>query len=270
MKIEIVTPAGRQRYLELLFLHLKSQKADFHQWTLWLNTNNQADIDYCKKLEKENDWIKTIDLDTRFAGNGSISSFFKTAMDSDTLYIRFDDDIVWIEKDFVKKLSKFRLENPQYFLVYGNIINNAIIDCIHQRVGGLEYKDFKVNYTCGCDLGWGNGDFAKIKHRNFLKKLSQNESDSYKFDKWDLIYNERVSINCISWFGKDFQNFDLAAIGDEEQFLSSDYPKSQGLINAIYGEVICSHFAFRPQREKMDNSNILIEYKIIAEKDLLN
>ena len=53
MKIEIVTPAGRQRYLELLFLHLKSQKADFHHWTLWLNTNNQADIDYCKKLEKE-------------------------------------------------------------------------------------------------------------------------------------------------------------------------------------------------------------------------
>jgi hypothetical protein len=85
MKIEIVTPAGRQRYLELLFLHLKSQKVDFDQWTLWLNTTNRSDIEFCKKLERENEWIKTIDLDIHCSGNGSISSFFKHAKDPDTV-----------------------------------------------------------------------------------------------------------------------------------------------------------------------------------------
>ena len=66
------------------------------------------------------------------------------------------------------------------------------------------------------------------------------------------------------------KNSDITTIGDEEQFLSSDYPKSQSLINTIYGQVLCSHFAFRPQREKMDNSNILDYYKIIDEQSFNN
>jgi hypothetical protein len=270
MNIEIVTPAGRQRYLEVLFLHLKSQKADFNQWTLWLNTANQADIDFCKKLERENEWIKTVDLDVNCNGNGSISSFFKHAKDPDTVYIRFDDDVVWMEGDFIKKLSKFRLENPEYFLVYGNIINNAVIDHIHQRIGALPYLNNIVSYSCGDENGWSNPQAAELKHENFFKKLNRGELNDFKFKKWDLFFHERVSINCISWFGEAFQNIDIAAIGDEEQFLSSDYPEQLGLINTIYGEIICSHFAFFPQREKMDNSNILDHYKMIAEQNLNN
>lgn len=265
MNIEIVTPAGRQRYLEVLFLHLKSQKADFDQWTLWLNTTNQSDIDFCKKLERENEWIKTIDLDVEWAGNDSISSFFKHAKDPDTVYIRFDDDVVWMEGDFIKKLSKFRLENPEYFLVFGNIINNAIIDHIHQRMGALEHENLAITYNCGDSAAWGNPDFAEIKHKNFFQKLESNNLGTFKFNKWDLFFNERVSINCISWFGKDFEEIG-SVDSDEEQFLSADYPKSKGLINTIYGEILCCHFAFHPQREKMDNTEILNEYKEIAEK----
>lgn len=266
MKIEIVTPAGRQRYLEILFLHLESQKADFDQWTLWLNTTDQADIAFCKKLEKENSWIKTIDLDVPHSGSYSIASFFKYAKDSNTLYIRFDDDIVWMQEDFIKKMQKFRIENTEYFLVYGNIINNAIIDHIHQRLGALNCSNSIVNYNCFDSVGWENADFAEIKHKNFLEKLSSNNLDFYKFKKWDLFFNERASINCISWFGKDFQN--LGEFEDEEQFLSADYPKSKGLINTIYGEILCSHFAFYTQRERMDNSNILEQYKIVFEQKL--
>jgi len=264
MKVEIVTPAGRQRYLEILFLHLKSQKADFDQWTLWLNTKNQSDIDFCKKLEKENEWIKTIDLDTEWNGNSSISSFFKYAKNPDTIYIRFDDDIVWIEEDFIKKMSEFRIANPEYFLVYGNIINNAIIDLIHQRMGALEYKNFEINYDCGDPIGWGNSDFAEMKHRNFFQKFESNNLNSYKFNKWELFFNERVSINCISWFGKDFE--DIGLMCDEENFLSVEYPRLKNKLNTVYGGALCSHFAFFTQREKMDNTEILNEYKKITGK----
>lgn len=259
MKIEIVTPAGRKRYLEVLFLHLKSQKKDFDRWTLWLNTTNQEDIDFCKQLEKENDWIRTIDLDEAYAGNESISSFFKYAKDKDSIYIRFDDDVVWIEEGFIKKLCRFRIENPQYFLVYGNIVNNAIIDHLHQRIGALEFDNNAISYLCGDDNGWKSSEMAEIKHRNFLKKLSCGKIDSFKFNKWDLFFNERVSINCISWLGESFLDIDKSI--DEEQFLSVDYPKSKGLINTIYGEAVCSHFAFYTQREKLDKTELLSGYK---------
>jgi hypothetical protein len=86
-----------------------------------------------------------------------------------------------------------------------------------------------------------------------------------------LIFNERASINCVSWLGRDLNRFvnkyglDLDNPFEEEQILSVDYPKSKGLINTIYGQAICSHFAFFTQREKMDKSNILEEYKLLTQ-----
>jgi len=278
MKIEIVTPAGRQRYLEVLFLHLKSQKADFDQWTLWVNTLHEPDIEYCKKLERENSWIRTIDLSVEFGGCQSVSSFYKHARDSKTLYIKLDDDIVWMEDDFIKKLSKFRLENPEYFLIFPNIINNANCDHIHQKIGALDFNNGVVDYGSHCFIGHGHSmfpdspapRFAELKHRNFLEKFHLSSLDDYKFNKWVLIHNERFSINCASWLGKHMAKVEAPGGWDsikcDEQFLTIHWPMQKNLINAIYGQVLCCHFAFCTQRNYMDNSNALEEYRMIAER----
>ena len=118
MKVEIVTPAGRKKSLQILYKHLASQTQYFNKWTLWINTQNQEDIQYCKFLEKTNNWIKTIDLDNPYQGCLSIYTFFKHAEDLDSIYIRLDDDIVWLSENFIKNLSDFRIKNPKYFLVY--------------------------------------------------------------------------------------------------------------------------------------------------------
>ena len=60
MDIIVVTPAGRKKYLEKLYLHLKNQKQDFHYWHLWVNTSDINDINYMKELEKNNLWIKLV------------------------------------------------------------------------------------------------------------------------------------------------------------------------------------------------------------------
>ena len=60
MKIIVVTPAGRKRYLKILLQNLQKQKNDFDEWHLWENTRNNEDKEYILSLEKKYDWIKCI------------------------------------------------------------------------------------------------------------------------------------------------------------------------------------------------------------------
>lgn len=263
MRIEIVTPAGRERYLEILYRHLKLQKSNFDQWTLWINTTHQPDIDYCKRLERENDWIKTIDPILAPAGGSSVHAFYKHTCDLNTVYIKMDDDIVWMEKDFVKKLVDFRISNKEYFLISANVVNNAIIDHLHQRGGALVIEE-KINYD-GCDYnGWVNPIVAHKKHENLIKSIINNDIEKFKiFKKSVCVYFERFSINCIAWFGYDFASFDGNVGGDDELWLASHHPKDINKPNAICGEALCAHFAFYTQRDYMDATNILESYNSI-------
>jgi hypothetical protein len=264
MEIEIVTPAGRKRYLEILYKHLLKQKQDFNQWTLWLNTVDLDDINYCKNLEKKHNWIKTIDLEISFNGNLSIYSFFKHGCNPNKIYIRLDDDIVWMDKNFINELSRFRYSHPEYFLVYPNIINNAIIDHINQRMGSLNI-DIPIGYDCFNPVGWQNPQYAEKKHEILINSINNNDLKKFKFKKWILNLYERVSINCISWFGKDFESFNGQVGSDEEQWLSVTKPQELKKYNVIYGKTICSHFAFNSQRDYLDKkTNLLEKYNFLV------
>jgi hypothetical protein len=44
------------------------------------------------------------------------------------MYIRLDDDVVWLEENFFKDMIEFRINNPEPLFIYPNIINNANFD----------------------------------------------------------------------------------------------------------------------------------------------
>lgn len=262
MEVEIVTPAGRKRYLELLYKYLKKQKNDFDIWTLWINTTNQNDIDYCKKLEEENDWIRTIDLDVDFRGTFSVHSFYKHTCDPNKIYIKLDDDIVWMEHNFIKDLVSFRIKNKDYFLVCGNIINNAICDHIHQRSGALLINQH-ISYSAFDDAGWRNPFVAVDKHMNLMKAIYRNDLNKYRFEKTELNIFERFSINCVSWFGSEFAKFGGQVGTDDEDWLTMYYPRVINKFNVIYGGALCAHYAFHTQCEFVDHLNVLHKYSMI-------
>lgn len=263
MIVEIVTPAGRKRYLELLFKYLKKQKNDFDIWTLWINTNNQEDINFCKNLEKENDWIKTIDAQIDPMGSLSVHSFYKHACDPEKIYIKIDDDIVWMERDFIKKLVNFRLNHKDNLLVGANIINNAITDHIHQRQGALNGIKEHIGYNAFDDNGWKNPNVAYEKHLNLIRSITTNDLEKFKFKKVILNVFERYSINCVSWFGKDFAVFGGNVGHDDEDWLTTKYTKESNKFNIICGEALCSHFAFYTQRDFLDHLNLIYLYENI-------
>jgi hypothetical protein len=267
-KLVVVIPAGRKRYMEVLFPHILKQRKSIDELRFWVNTKNEEDIAYMKDVKiKYPDFVT---LEFHESNNGHIGdtqgihSFFKHTTNSDTIYIRLDDDIVWLDDNFFEKLYNFRENNPQYFLVYGNIINNAICDHLHQK-NNIYESDPIYGFNCLDSNGWANPILAEKKHRIFLENIKNCNIQQYIFSPVVLKEYERCSINCISWFGSDFAKFNGEVGYDEEHWLAHYKPASIAVPNCIFGEAICSHFSFFTQRNHMDNTDLLNKYKKISE-----
>lgn len=263
-RIVVVTPAGRQRYMELLVKEVYKLRAVVDEYRLWVNTENEADIKYMESLQQEfPDFITLERLTVPWNRNVSIASFFKNCQDPNTVYVRFDDDIVMIDDiDAFKDFLKFRISNPEYFLVYANILNNAILCHLQQRQLVIPaIHGAYSGYLCSDPNGWNNGNFACGLHQVILDKLQSNPEKrlrQFHIGNWLLNDYVRVSINCISWIGDSWTDF--SAI-DEEEYLSVDYPRSINRPNVIYGGFSVVHFAYFTQRNVMDASGLLDAYK---------
>lgn len=261
-KIVVVTPAGRKEYLELLIPQILKLKPVVDEYRLWVNTKNQNDIEYMETV-KDDEFIKLEyhSNENIINGNLSICKFFKNCCDPNTVYVRFDDDIIFVDNlENFKNFLKFRIENEKYFLVYGNILNNCVISHIHQRLGNFpEFNNMYAEYFCTGENGWKNPIFAEKLHKYIL---CHDNLDDFRFNKiWNLFGFDRVSINCISWLGSEFLKFNGEVGMDEEQWLSVDKPKEINKLNCIYGNFICIHYAFFTQREYLNSINLLDDYK---------
>lgn len=265
-RVVVMTPAGRQRYLEVLIPQILKLRPLVDEYRLWVNTENVDDIAYMEKVAEEHkDFIKLDRLTVKYRGNLSVCSFFPKCVDPKTVYVRFDDDVVLLDsKDAFLEFVKFRINHPEYFIVFGNILNNAILTHIHQDRGTLNTSYGKSEYKCMCDVGWKSGEFAVSLHKDVLSKPSL---EVFRFvEPWVLKDYERVSINCISWLGSEFEKFGGVVGIEDEEWLSCVKPKQLNRPNVIYGGFVVVHFAFYPQRSVVDKTDLLKKYEEIARK----
>ena len=260
-RVSIVIPAGRRRYMELLIPQLLREKG-WDELQVWVNTDVPGDLAYLSGLPALDPRIRLLSLPEGVAPEGALTihHFFPNCIDENTVYIRTDDDIVYIEPGAIAKLARFRIRHPRPFLVFPVIVNNAIITHILQVLGRIKVDKY-VKASCTDPVGWKNPQFAENLHRIFLKLIEDNEIGRFKFTNRPIALS-RMSINCIAWLGSEFAKFGgvLGSI-HEEEWLSVVKPTDLGVPNAIYGDVIVSHFAFYKQRAHLDQTDILDKYR---------
>jgi len=270
MKRIVVTPAGRSKYLQVLYKNMSRERSGFDEWHLWINTNVKQDVDYCEELASQNKWIKLVKLDgIDRVTSDNIHRFFVFAQDVDSIYVRLDDDVVYLEDGFFDKLISYRLSNRHPFLVFANIINNAIVSHLHQR-NGLFENNVLAGYSCTDHLGWAESFYAEKVHRNFIDDVMSGNIDKWhkSFTKWICYLYERVSINAISWFGEDMNMLGGKVETHEELCLSSWIPEKLKRPCEIYGGAIAVHFAFGPQRSLLEKTNILEKYDLLSQSKI--
>lgn len=276
-KIVSVTPAGRKRYLKILDFYLRKNKNIIDKHIFWVNTKNMEDIDYMKYLaQKYPDFYELEYIDDKIVLQNEITnynslnihSFFKNCIDDKTIYIRFDDDICYIHDDAIENLLKFRIDNPNFFIVYPLIINNCFITNILQQKN-ISSNKFGVAGEDRMAQGWSNPKIGENLHYEFLNNFKNKNLNIYKIENLILDNYNSVSINCICWFGNEFSKFGGNVGRDEELWLSQSKPYDSFKFNAICGSSLVVHFSFFTQREYFEReTSILEQYENIAFESL--
>lgn len=259
----VVTPAGRGRYLDLLLAHLAAQKDAFDEWHLWVNTAVVKDIGWAERTAARHEWVKCVYLDDYPhppPDSRNIHLFFpEDAVDPESAYLRLDDDVVYLEPGCVSRIFEYREAHPEPFLVYANTVNNAVCTWLHQHGGLVVPSGKRAGYACVDDVGWKDPAFAQEVHEAFLTDRAPFKG----FGTWVLSDHERVSINAVSWLGRDFAEFDGLVGEHEEMWLSVEKPRALKRTCVILGDALCCHFAFHTQRAHLDASDVLDKYRAL-------
>jgi hypothetical protein len=260
-RIVCVTPAGRRRYMRVLVPYiLRSPLVDEYQ--IWANTTDLADLAFIHRLAALDPRVRVIDPpETSVDGNKSIGQFFRFCIDPGSIYIRFDDDIVWMNEDFFEVLLDFRIANPDYFIVSPLIINNAICSYALQARNQLNSVFGSLTPYAFDATGWKSPHFAHHLHNLLLHHVAVGDLEPLMFDRQEMGLG-RYSINCISWLGEEFARFGgrVPPEAEEEEWISAWRPAASGRTNCIFGGAVASHFAFFPQRAYLDATNLLARY----------
>ena len=258
-RIVVNTAAGRRRYMQYLIPFVISSEI-VDRYDIWVNTHNGADIEFFKRIAEKYSKVNLVwQPDGVVAGISSINAFYRKCVEENTIYFKLDDDIVWMEPNAIENMVRFRIDNREYFLVSPLIINNALSTYLLQVRKKIKLDKY-YNSMSAHPVLWNSGEFATQLHEWFLN--TQLPFDAYKglhIGKQPMAMT-RFSINCILWFGDEMKKFDGQVTGDDEEFLSCIYPTEKGMSNCWNGDVVMSHFAFFPQRNKLDNANILSLY----------
>jgi hypothetical protein len=66
--------------------------------------------------------------------DGWVSSW-RAVVEPDSIYVKIDDDIVYIEDSTIPALCEKLVNNPQYFAVSANVVNGGFTSWVHRRLG---------------------------------------------------------------------------------------------------------------------------------------
>ena len=192
---------------------------------------------------------------------------FKDEDYKNAVLIKCDDDVVGIDTDNFTKFLDFRIDNPQYMLVFPNIVNNGTIAHFQQNVDGVIPKslmDLELPPGGFCGRLWESPHYCEKLHDFLLDDPSR-----FSYEKFHVIPPDlRVSINFFAILHDKLHTY-LYAGEDDERFLSVDVCVQNNWSKAAYMGMWVAHFTFFSQEGKFDMARVLGRYKDLAIKKTL-
>lgn len=230
----------------------------------------------------------------------NVKRFYNYCTEPNTFYFKVDDDIIFIENGTFEKMCQYKLDNPDTFLTYPTIINNVWCTHFLRKYDAIDvpecpmcdktwHFDFekvkdiiksassimsddvdepKITHFIPenrvmSQLYWYDSQFAYEMLNNTYQYIVENKLSDLNIPNIQLNY-EPVSINFIMWSGEDFAKFEGNVRSlDDEPWLSMFYPLKFDLKNAILGDVRVVHYAYWPQRNYLNTTDILEKYEAL-------
>jgi hypothetical protein len=201
--------------------------------------------------------------------------FFVYMQDPDTIYLRFDDDIVWVHPAAIRRMVDYSLEQYRgphdggVLGVFPLILNNSVCSFHLQQAGVFPMSwGFVQTEHCMDPVGWASPTFAQHLHEMVLEKIASDETeDLYLPHDLHLGPKEQFSVSCFAVPGQEYA--DLGGVLDwdeEEHWLTIHRPTTTGRVNIVRGDALVSHYSFFNQRRwLLENTRVLDDYREFAE-----
>lgn len=274
------TPFGRERTVSILekYMARDYERGIVDEWWLCLNTDPDqvSDLRYGYGLAASRPWIKAKDrpagLPRRTPKQRNTGYFVRYMIDPDTVYVRFDDDIVYVHPDAVENLVRHKVDTPSSVCSHPVMWNNSIISWFAQQAGIIPVEFGTVGGPyCMDPMGWANGEFAVKIHDLLLGWIADGTPEkAYLYQDFPLQLGMQFSVSCFATLGTHYAGLPKPGVlepDEEESWHTIHEPRRIGQPNMIVGNSLVSHFSFFPQQPQLNASDVLARYRALAEKE---
>lgn len=278
-KVVAWTPYGRKETMSILYKYMVRDHAAgvLDEYHLYMNTDPDQveDVAFAHELAETYDWIK---LKERPAGvkvlhpkQLNTGFYYRYAIEPDTIYIRFDDDIVYVHEAAIERLAKAKIPSPAT-VCFPLIWHNAICSFWLQNMGKipLEYGRVRDAY-CMDAVGWGDGQFAEKIHRLLLSHIREGTVDElFLHHDVQLPIGRQFSVSCFAAHSDLYRQLDPPGhltYHEEETWHTIHETHRTGRANMIIGNALVAHLSFFPHTHYIRReTDILDQYRELAEQ----
>lgn len=223
-----------------------------------------------------------------------LAKFYSICQDPDTVYLKIDDDMVYLADEAIPEMVRERLRN-RCGLVSANVINHAILSAVHQDIGAIR------NFLPGEDASrpwirndevlpimaiekksqsqcvWSTWECGAWMHESFLSRLADDTACAYDFGWHDFhasghgtfnggrffpLPHTRWSINMIAFKMEDVADAEPESLAeDDEKELSVVHPARLEKRSCAVGSALAAHFSYSRQEDGLvENTKLLERY----------
>lgn len=280
-KVVVWTPYGREVTYSILIEYLRRdvERGIIDEVWAYMNTDptgQERDVEYAHELDAKYEWFKLVyrpEGIPRHPGpkQRNTGYAYRYMTDPDTVYIRMDDDLVYVHDDAIANLVAKRLEMPHATAVFPLTWNNAIVSWFLQQAGIIPKEFGECGFFCMDPMGWANGEFAVNIHRQLLDHIEAGTVEElYAYQDFPIRVGEQFSVSCFAATGAMYAALPdgpgVLVPDEEESWHTVHRPQVTGSPNILIGNAIVSHFTFMPQRAHVLASDVLDRYRALAAK----
>jgi hypothetical protein len=251
-----ITFAGRRDRMSILVTYMAEalRRGLLTAWHVWDYARSDADSAWIRTTVAAIPGVVINIPSHKDTFEACYMSYTPATYGPDTVFVKFDDDIVFIDLDAFEGFIAFRRSRPEIYLLSANVVNNIVCASIQNHLGF--FADVPID-----DLHT-SGQQATAMHRAFLA------GETPKTDRV-VVYDPNVvlNINFVAWLGADLPSVCLCEslrTGRDEQALASMFPKLFRRSVAVYGPCVVSHLSFFTQDPTMDIPELLDAYRALC------
>eukprot|EP00933_Yihiella_yeosuensis_P017076 TRINITY_DN14368_c0_g1_i1.p1 TRINITY_DN14368_c0_g1~~TRINITY_DN14368_c0_g1_i1.p1 ORF type:complete len:619 (+),score=123.61 TRINITY_DN14368_c0_g1_i1:109-1965(+) len=232
-----------------------------------------------------------------------LAKIYSVCKDPDVVYIKLDDDIVYIADEAIPQMVRERMRD-RCGLVSANVVNHAILSPVHQDIGAIrnyfphpdDQQNARMPWLRADDIlplmaiekksqsqcVWQKWECAAWMHESFLSRLADGTQCAYDFGWHDFhshghgdyrgdgqlvpFLHTRWSINMIAFKAEDLKDAVPEALAeDDEAELSVQVHARMSKRACAVGQALVAHFSYSKQEEGlMENTDLLERYERLS------